>query len=68
MFLGEIVCQVVQDDFVKVVAAQVSVAVGSQNFKYAVAQFKDGYIECTSAQVVYQDLVGAFLLVKAVGQ
>ena len=55
-------------DSVKVIATQVGITVGGQHFKYSVSQFKDGYIECTSAQVVYQDLVGAFLLVKAVGQ
>ncbi len=61
MFFGEIICQIVEDDFVEVVAAQARISVGGQYFEYSVAQFEDGYVESTSAQVVYQNLVRSLL-------
>lgn len=45
--------QPVDDYVVKVIAAQVGVAVGGFNFEYAVTQFEDGYIECAAAEVEY---------------
>ena len=38
------------------------VACGSQNFYDAVADFQNGYIERTAAQIVYHDLLFAFLI------
>ena len=66
MLLGECVCQVVHYGVIKVVAAQVGVSVGSQYLEYSVAQLKNGYIECTAAQVVYENLVGSLFLIKSV--
>ena len=68
VFLGEAVCHEVEQCFVEVIAAQLVVAVGSQYFEYAVAQFQDGYIECTATQVIYQDLVLFFIFIKTVCQ
>ncbi len=66
MFLSKLVCKVVHQHFVKVIAAQMGVAVGCQYFEYPIAKFQDRYIEGTAAQVVYQNLVGAFFLVESV--
>ena len=55
------------DALVKIVAAEVGVAVGSLHFKHAVADFEDGDIERTAAEVVHGDFF-LFLLVEAVGQ
>ena len=52
---------------VKVIAAQMGIAVGSQNFDHAVADLDDGHIEGTAAQVVYHDLL-LFFIIKAVSQ
>ena len=68
MFLRELVCQIVHQHIVEVIAAQVRITVGRQYFEYAVTEFQNGYIEGAAAKVVYQDLVGAFFFVKAVGQ
>ena len=68
MFLRELVCQIVHQHIVEVIAAQVRITVGRQYFKYAIAKFQNGYIEGAAAEVVYQNLVGAFFLVKTVGQ
>ena len=68
MFLRELVCQIVHQHIVEVIAAQVRITVGRQYFEYAVAEFQNGYIEGAAAKVVYQDLVGAFFFVKTVGQ
>ena len=59
--------QVVHDALVKVVAAEVGVAVGGQNFDDAVADVQDGDIERAAAEVIDHDLLLGFL-VDAVGQ
>ena len=68
VFLGKGICHIVQQCFIEVIAAQMGIAVGSQYFEYAVAQFQDGYIEGTAAQVIYQDLVGAFFFIQTICQ
>ena len=68
VFLSKAVRHEVEQCFVEVIAAQLVVAVGSQYFEYAVAQFQNRYIECTAAQVVYQDLVLFFIFIKTVCQ
>ena len=57
----------VDDAFIKVVAAEVGIAVGSFNFKYAVAYIKDGYIEGAAAKVVNHNGV-VFALINAVSK
>ena len=52
---------------VKIVAAQMGIAVGGQNLDDAVADLNDGNIKGTAAQVVHHDLL-LFLIVQAVGQ
>ena len=66
MFLCELVCKVVHKNFVEVIAAEMCITVCCKNFEYAVAEFEDGYIECTAAEVVYQNLVGAFFFIETV--
>ena len=54
--------QVVNDHLVKVVAAKLVVPAGCFYFEEAIAQFKNGNVECTAAKVIYQDgLVFGFL-------
>ena len=48
----EVVYHVVHQDLVDVVAAQTVVTVGCKHFKHAVADFQNGHVECTAAQVV----------------
>ena len=55
VFLHEVFGNVVDDRLVEVVAAQVGIAVGGFHFKDAVADFEDGDIEGTAAQVVNCD-------------
>ena len=38
------------------------VAGGSENFLNTVAYFDNGYIECTAAEVIYNDLLVVFLV------
>ena len=68
VLLLEGVCQEVHDLVIEVIAAQVCITVGCQYFENAVAQFQYGYIECTAAQVIYQNLVRSLCLVQAVCQ
>ena len=56
------VCHPVDDALVEVVAAQMGVAVGGQNFGDAVAHLDDGDIEGAAAQVVDHDLLVIFLI------
>ena len=63
----ELVDEVFHDGFVKIVAAEVGVAVGSQNFDDAVADVEDGDIERAAAEVVDHDLLLGFLI-HAVGE
>ena len=67
VFLLEIVDQPADDGFIEVIAAQMGIAVRRLHFEDAVAEFQDGDIERTAAQVVDGDLF-VFLLVHAVGQ
>ena len=52
----------VDDALVEIVAAQMGVAVGGQNFGDAVAHLNDGDIEGAAAQVVDHDLLVIFLI------
>ena len=67
LILLELVGQVIHHPQVEVFAAQVSVAVGGLDFKDPVAQFQDGNIKRSAAQVKDGDLL-VFFLVQAVGQ
>ena len=52
----------VHDFIIEIVAAEVGIPVGGLYFEYAVAQFEDGNIESTTAEVEYEDLaVAAFI-------
>ena len=64
----EFVGQPVDDYVVKVIAAQVGVAVGGFNFEYAVTQFEDGYIECAAAEVEYGNFLIFLGFVKTIGK
>ena len=55
------------DGIVKIIAAKTCIAVGRENFDYAVTDFDDGNIEGTAAKVIYHDFL-LFLIVKAVSQ
>ena len=63
----EVLGHPVDDALVKVVAAQMGVAVGGENLGDAVAHLDDGHVEGAAAQVVDHDLLVG-LLVDAVGQ
>ena len=65
--LLELIDEVFHNGFVEVIAAEVGVAVGSQNFDDAVADVEDGDIERAAAEVVDHDLLLGFLI-HAVGQ
>ena len=52
---------------VPIVTAEVSVSVGRLHFKDAVANFEDGYVESTAAQIEYRDFL-VLLLIQAVGE
>ena len=60
-FLG----QVVDDALIKVVAAQVRVAIGGFDFKDAIPEFEDGNVKRAAAKVVHRDFFIA-LFVQAV--
>ena len=62
VFLLEVIGHPVDHALVKVVAAQMGVAVGSQNLGHAVAHFDDGNIEGAAAQVIHHDLLIVFLI------
>jgi hypothetical protein len=59
--------QPLDDALVEIVAAQVGVAVGGLDFDDAFADFENGDIECTAAEVVHGDGF-VLLLVEAVGE
>ena len=67
VFLLEIFSHPVDDALVEVIAAQVGITIGSQNFSNAIAHLDDGNIERTTAQVVNHDLLVGFLI-NAVSQ
>ena len=57
----------VHDSLVEVVAAQVGVSVGRQNFDDAVTDFDNGNIEGTSTEVIHHDLL-LFFIVQTVSK
>ena len=63
----EVLSHPVDDALIEVIAAQVGITVGSQNFGNAVAHLDDGDIEGAAAEVVDHDLLVGFLI-DAVGQ
>ena len=63
----EILQHVVCDRVVKVIAAEVAVAVNCENFDDAVADIDDRNIECAAAKVIDHDLL-IYFVVKAVSQ
>ena len=50
------------DGVIEVVTAESVVTGCSKNFEYTVGDVEDGYIECTAAQVEYEDLLVLFLI------
>ena len=58
----EVLGHPVDDALVEVIAAQVGITVGSQNFGNTVAHLDDGDIERTAAEVVDHDLLVGFLI------
>ena len=64
------ICNPVHHAGIEIIAAQMAVAAGSFDFKYAVCQIKDGHIEGAAAQVVNQEamFLAVFNLIKAVSQ
>ncbi len=66
-FCLELCDEPLDDALVEVVAAQVGVAVGGLDLDDAFADFEDGNIECTAAEVVDGDGL-VLLFVEAVGE
>ena len=52
---------------VKIIAAKTGIAVCSKNLDYAVADFDDGNIEGTAAQVIYHDFL-FFFVIKSISK
>ena len=52
---------------VEIIAAQMCITVGSQNFYYTIADFNDGDIKGTAAQVVHHNLL-LFFIVQTVSK
>ena len=67
LVLFEFVRHPIDDALVEVVAAQMVVAGGGQNFLHAFAHLDDGHIKGTAAQVVDHDFLVA-LFIHAIGQ
>ena len=63
----ELVHEILNDLVIPVVAAQMGVAVGRQNFEHAVRNFQNGDVERAAAQVVDHDLA-ALVLIQPVGE
>ena len=53
---------------VEIVTAKVCVAIGGFYFKYAIAKFEYGYIECAASEVEYSDFLVLVGLVEALCQ
>ena len=66
-FLFELISQIVDDAHVEIFPAEEGVAIGGAHFKHAVADFKNRYVEGTTAQVINSDGAVA-ALVHAVSQ
>ena len=64
----ELISQIVDDTNVEVFTTKEGVAVCRQNFKYAVTDLEDGYVECTTAKVINCDRFVFRRFVEAVSQ
>ena len=53
---------------VEVISSQMGIAIGGLNLENAVTKLQNGDIECTTAQVVYSNLLFFFILAEAVGK
>ena len=62
LFLLKCIYEVIYDLLIEVIAAETVVTGSCQYFKYTVADLEDGYIECTAAEVEYEDLLIGFLI------
>ena len=59
-------CEPVDDGLVEIVASEVCVTVGGLDFEHSVAEFEDGNIESTAAEVVNSHLHILVLLVETI--
>ena len=67
IFAFELLCEVIDDGLVDIVAAQVCVAVCGENFDDALGDFEDGDVESAAAEVVDGDFF-VFVFVDAIGE
>ena len=67
VFFFEFVGDVVDEDLVEIVAAEVRVAVGADDLEHAVGDFEDGDVERAAAEIEHDDLFVLFAI-QAVGQ
>ncbi len=65
---GELAGEPLDDGLVEIVASEVGVAVGGLHFEDSVAEFEDGDIESTAAEVIDRDFHILVLLVQTVGE
>ena len=68
LFLEEFIGKPIYDYMVEIVSAEVGIAVGGFNLKYAVAKFKDRNIECTATKVKHGYLLVLVCFVKTISQ
>ena len=60
--LLEFICNIIHKSLIEVITAETVIACGCQHFKYSIANFQNGYIECTAAKVVNEDLLVSFFI------
>ena len=67
MFFFKLIGKIIQNAFIKIIAAQMRITIGCFHFIDAFTKFQNGNIKCSATEIIDGDCMGIFL-VQSIGK